>query len=285
MDSADNDKPDENSVKQEKLLELEAVKRSRSRSRTAQEAEEDVVQNSYSQEKRERELELLQLANRNANMTWQPENEKDLQLRDDRDRELAELAHRSFECMDDDMPEDKTFMIKEDRRRELESISDQRNDYSWENIMQEQNAEELSELEISQQIWNERAEELRQMANMRPKSPWRPQSREQEAVTRVKSTAQAWREREKSASRDRESPAQATPTPTRRIGNLFNRDPDYWNLNDTPSSDFPEPPGEEFVAAASPIPPAPLRQSSKGKMEEYTSSARDSQWNAAWRRC
>ena len=283
--SVDNDKSAENSVKQEKLLELEAVKRSRSRSRAAQEAEEDVVQNSYSQEKRERELELLQLANRNANMTWQPENEKDLQLRDDRDRELAELAHRSFECMDDDMPEDKTFMIKEERRRELESISDQRNDYTWESMMQEQNVEELSDLEISQQIWNERAEELRQIANIRPKSPWRPQSREQEAVTRVKSTAQAWREREKSASRDRDSPAQATPTPTRRIGNLFNRDPDYWNLNDTPSSDFPEPPEEEFVAAASPIPPAPLRQSSKGKMEEYTSSARDSQWNAAWRRC
>ena len=87
VDSVDNDKPDENSVKQEKLLELEAVKRSRSRSRTAQEAAEDVVQNSYSQEKRERELELLQLANRNANMTWQPENEKDLQIRDDRDRD------------------------------------------------------------------------------------------------------------------------------------------------------------------------------------------------------
>ena len=284
VDSTDNDRLAENSGKQEKLLELEAVKRARSRSRAADEAEEDVVHNSYSQEKRERELELLQLANRNANMSWQPENGKDLQLKDDRDRELAEIANRSFESMDNDVPEDNTFLIKEERRRELESISDQRNDYSWETMMQEQNVDELSELEISQQIWNERAEELKQMANMRPKSPWRPQSRE--TNTRVRSTAAAWREREKSASRDRDSPAQATPTPTRRIGNLFNRDPDYWNLNDTPSSEFPEPPGEEFVAAAaSPIPAAPLRQSSKGKMEEYTSSARDSQWNAAWRRC
>ena len=287
VDSADNDKLAENSAKQEKLLELEAVKRSRSRSRAAEDAEEDVVHNSYSQEKRERELELLQLANRNANMTWQPENEKDLQIRDDRDRELAELAHRSLECMVDNVPEDKTLLIKEERRRELESISDQRNDYSWETMMQEQQSagEELSELEISQQIWNNQAEELKQMANIRPKSPWRPQSREaSDPVSRVRNTAAAWREREKSASRDRDSPAQATPTPTRRIGNLFNRDPDYWNLNDTP--DFPDPPGEEFVAAsASPIPAAPLRQSSKGKMEEYTSSARDSQWNAAWRRC
>lgn len=295
VDSADNDKFAENSAKQAKLLELEAVKRSRSRSRAAD--EEDLVHNSYSQEKRERELELLQLANRNANMTWQPENEKELQIREDREKELAELAHRSLECTVDDMPEDKTFLIKEERRRELESISDQRNDYSWETMMQEEQQEsagQLSELEISQQIWNERAEELRQMANIRPKSPWRPKSREttDSPVNRVRSTAAAWRDREKkSESRERvESPALlATPTPTRRIGNLFNRDPDYWNLNDEDttgptSSDFPDPPGEECSepAAASPIPAAPLRQSSKGKIEEYS---RDSQWNAAWRRC
>ena len=295
IDSRDNDKIGEHSGKQEKLLELEAVKRSRSRSRAAEETE-DVVHNSYSQEKRERELELLQLANRNTNMAWQPENEKDLQLRDDRNRELAELANRSLECVD--IPEDKALLIKEERRRELESLSDQKNDYSWDTMMQDKNAEQMTDLEISQQIWNERAEELKQIANIRPKSPWRPGSqqsvaRDQEAgdiKAKVRSTAAAWREREKSASRDRDSPALAREsqhTPTRRIGNLFNRDPDYWNLNDTPtlpdSADFPEPPTDEFVAA-SPIPTAPLRQSSKGKIEEYT-SARDSQWNAAWRRC
>merc|ERR1719223_967045 len=162
----------------------------------------------------------------------------------------------------------------------------QKKDYSWEWMMQGQNAQELSDLEISQQIWNERAEELRQIANIRPKSPWRPQSREtmDSPVNRVKNTAAAWREREKSSERV-ESPALlATPTPTRRIGNLFNRDPDYWNLNDEvtttgpTTSDFPDPPGEEcsVPAASSPIPAAPLRQSSKGKIEEYS---RDSQWN------
>ena len=63
------------SIRNEKLMELEAVKRSRSKSRARDEIE-DLVQNSYSQEKRERELELMQLANRNANMTWQPENKE-----------------------------------------------------------------------------------------------------------------------------------------------------------------------------------------------------------------
>ena len=62
--------------------------------------------------------------------------------------------------------------------------------------------------------------------------------------------------------------------PTRRIGSLFNKDPDYWNLNDN-VDDLPEPP-------SSPTPPTPVRQSSRGKIEEY---ARDSIKASQWGNC
>ena len=231
---------------QEKLQELEAVKRSRSKSRHRDErsGEEDVVQNSYTLEKRERELELQQLTGRNTNMSWQPENREET-LREERSRELAEITARAQERT-------------ESPRANLQPL------------------ENLSELELSQMIWNERAEELKMMSQMRPRSP--------EVRGKVRSTAAAWKEREKSSSRDGERESHSPSLPTRRIGSLFNRDPDYWNLNDT--TDLPEPPREVSTRS----PPTPRRQSSKGKMEEYareqTNYAREqTNWNNNWRKC
>ena len=77
---------------------------------------------------------------------------------------------------------------------------------------------------------------------------------------KVRTTAAAWRERETSCSRDRDR-TQSPAVPTRRIGSLFNRDPDYWNLNLDNTEELPHPPQS---------PPAPARQSSRGKMEEYS---------------
>jgi len=111
--------------------------------------------------------------------------------------------------------------------------------------------ESADEMEISQQIWNERAEELRQISNLRPKSPWR----------------------DNKLAAEKGSPAKEIPT--RRIGNLFKRNPDYWNLS-----------GDDYLDSnddtMAPTPPTPLRQSSKDKMEEY---ARDFQINDSWRKC
>merc|ERR1719225_194762 len=78
-------------LKQEKMRELEAVKRSRSKSRAK---DDESLQNSYLQEKRERELELQQLTNRNTNMSWETEN-RELQMREERNKELAELVNRT----------------------------------------------------------------------------------------------------------------------------------------------------------------------------------------------
>jgi len=262
-------------IRNEKLMELEAVKRSRSKSR-ARDENEDLILNSYSQEKRERELELMQLANRNANMTWQPDNKEPSISREERNRELAEIANRTIECFE--TPEDKLQSISGEGKF-IENPNLEHGKH--EDFLHEQSEDDQMEMEDPDNYLSDiyqQAQELKQISSMRPKSPWRPQQE-------FRNTAAAWKEREKSASGDRDTPVKLPKeVPTRRIGNLFNRDPDYWNLNDT-VEDLPEPPHpveSEVVASPSPTPPTPKRQSSKGKIESY---ARDSQWNSSWRKC
>jgi len=318
------------SIKQEKLKELEAVKRSRSKSRGY---DEENVQSSYMQEKREREQELVQLANRSTNMSWEAES-RELQMRQERNKELAQLANRTIDVdIENEVKmkeqslkeernrelallsnrkvqsfeapsEDKTLKLKEERNKELEILSSRKTEMSsdpeYKEISKgEEAAKEFFEIpsktesdfdmEKSEQIWNERAEELKQIASMRSKSPWQPESRNSPTIDKkfehqspelkgkVKHTAAAWKERETKVEKD---PPTLKEIPTRRIGSLFKRDSDYWNLNDTPE-EFPEPPSEAEIAQVSPNPPPPLRQSSKGKIEEYT---RDPNWNAPWRK-
>jgi len=350
-------------LKQEKLRELDEVKRSRSKSRAK---DDESAQNSYLQEKRERELELLQLANRSTNMSWESEN-RELQMREERNRELAELVNRTVDIESENeikkkekmvkdernrelailanrkvdnieiVAEDKTSLLREERRKELEEISNRKvdidfNQKSKESLLREERAKELldisnrttdaeseiqkskesilreerakeifeisnrttnaeSEMEKSEQIWNERAEELKQIASMRSKSPWQQECRDSptqdrhhemgspELKGKIRNTAAAWKEREKE-SRLEKDPVVAKEAPTRRIGSLFRRDSDYWNLNEA-TDEFPEPPSAAEIAQVAHNPPPPLRQSSKGKIEEYT---RDPNWNAPWRK-
>jgi len=330
----DNEESKAELMKQEKLRELEAVKRSRSRSRAK---DEESVNNSYLKEKHERELELIQLANRNTNMSWESEN-KELQMREERNRELAELVNRPINIDSEgenemkrkemmmkeernkelsflsnrkiehhNLDEDRTKMLREERKKELDEISNRKADHGQENkeiILKESILEEQKDmvtratieefdLEQSQQIWNERAEELKQIASMRSKSPWKADGFDSPVMERkkpfdspelkgkVKHTAAAWKEREKEVKTEKEIVV-SKELPTRRIGSLFKRDSDYWNLNDS-TDEFPEPPSEAEIAQTSPTlnPPPPLRQSSKGKIEEYT---RDPNWNAPWRK-
>ena len=322
-------------LKQEKMRELDAVKRSRSKSRAK---DDESLQNSYLQEKRERELELQQLTNRNTNMSWETEN-RELQMREERNKELAELVNRTIDVESDNeikkkektlkdernrelallahrkvenietINEDKTSLLKEERRKELEEIANRNIDIefkqqSTESHLREERAKELyevsnrvteaeNEMEKSEQIWNERAEELKQIASMRSKSPWQQECRDSPIKERnieiespnmkgkIRNTAAAWKERERDFRLEKE-PVLAKEAPTRRIGSLFKRDSDYWNLNETTTTDeFPEPPSEAEIAQVSHNPPPPLRQSSKGKIEEYT---RDPNWNAPWRK-
>jgi len=334
LNKLDQDESKADLLKQEKLKELDAVKRSRSKSRAK---DDESVQNSYLLEKREREIELLQLANRSTNMSWESENRelhlreernkelaelvnrtvdvesenevrrKDQILKDERNRELALLANRKVENIEITL-EDKTSLLKEERQKELEELSNRKVDIDYtqqnkESVLKEERAKELYEIsnrttdtefdmEKSEQIWNERAEELKQISSMRSKSPWQQEARNSptmeknipmdspELKGKVRNTAAAWKEREKESKIDKDPSLKDMPT--RRIGSLFKRDSDYWNLNE-PTDDFPEPPSEAEIAQVqvSTNPPPPLRQSSKGKIEEYT---RDPNWNAPWRK-
>jgi len=334
LNKLDQDESKADLLKQEKLKELDAVKRSRSKSRAK---DDESVQNSYLLEKREREIELLQLANRSTNMSWESEN-RELHLREERNKELAELVNRTVDVESENevrrkdqilkdernielallanrkvenieiTSEDKTSLLKEERQKELEELSNRKVDIDYtqqnkESVLKEERAKELFEIsnrttdtefdmEKSEQIWNERAEELKQISSMRSKSPWQPEARNSPSMEKnipmdspelkgkVRNTAAAWKEREKESKIDKDPSLKDMPT--RRIGSLFKRDSDYWNLNE-PTDDFPEPPSEAEIAQVqvSTNPPPPLRQSSKGKIEEYT---RDPNWNAPWRK-
>merc|ERR1711892_1457649 len=334
LNKLDQDESKADLLKQEKLKELDAVKRSRSKSRAK---DDESVQNSYLLEKREREIELLQLANGSTNMSWESEN-RELHLREERNKELAELVNRTVDVESENevrrkdqilkdernrelallanrkvenieiTSEDKTSLLKEERQKELEELSNRKVDIDYtqlnkESVLKEERAKELYEIsnrttdtefdmEKSEQIWNERAEELKQISSMRSKSPWQQEARNSptmeknipmdspELKGKVRNTAAAWKEREKESKIDKDPSLKDMPT--RRIGSLFKRDSDYWNLNE-PTDDFPEPPPEAEIAQVqvSTNPPPPLRQSSKGKIEEYT---RDPNWNAPWRK-
>merc|ERR1711915_73063 len=110
------------SIKQEKLKELEAVKRSRSKSRGY---DEENVQSSYMQEKREREQELVQLANRSTNMSWEAES-RELQMRQERNKELAQLANRTIDVDIENEVKMKEQSLKEERNGELALLSNRK---------------------------------------------------------------------------------------------------------------------------------------------------------------
>merc|ERR1711915_284068 len=158
------------SIKQEKFKELEAVKRSRSKSRGY---DEENVQSSYMQEKREREQELVQLANRSTNMSWEAES-RELQMRQERNKELAQLANRTIDVDIENEVKMKEQSLKEERNRELALLSSRKTEMSsdpeYKEISKgEEAAKEFFEIpsktesdfdmEKSEQIWNERAEE------------------------------------------------------------------------------------------------------------------------------
>ena len=184
-------------------------------------------------------------------------------LRQEKTQELEALKRARSMPRNDEEDEDHRFNAysqeKKERLLELEQLQSKKNIQNTTGVFLtevEQKPEicaneSADAMEISQQIWNERAEELRQISNLRPKSPWKENKLEKDAPKEI---------------------------PTRRIGNLFKRNPDYWNLSGDDCMDS----NDESMAIMSSTPPTPLRQSSKHKMEEY---AQDFQINDSWRKC
>jgi len=117
----------------------------------------------------------------------------------------------------------------------------------------------------------------------------------------VRDVKSVWLNREAKGSTDRSK--SNTPTPSRRIGSMFRKDTEYWNLEEDlpappPSNDqpllpaqhhtnpsnlqqedhLPPPPQQEpYPSQAGQHPPPPPRQSSRGKVDAYRS------WSGAWK--
>jgi len=304
------------------------------------------AQSSYQQEKQARIIELLQVANRASLANNETEaGNRGLQIRKERNKELAELVHRTIEVepnIEDkakaikdernqelsllmnrkqdtavECPEDKTAAMKEARRKELEELVNRKVEFDWtcntkEKTIKEERAKELYEIAnrkslenqpestdlcMDQKLRQERAEELKQISEMRSKSSFEMDDIDENSHLlkpngadllaeksdlrgSVRNTAAVWKEREKSGSQNT-VPNLDKDVPTRRIGSLFRNDPDYWKLSEPEEPDLPAPPtdlSENNLTVTNP--PPPPRQSSRGKMEEYS---RDSGWSAPWR--
>ena len=96
-----------------------------------------------------------------------------------------------------------------------------------------------------------------------------------EARTSIRSAAMAWQERDRASSRaethdqqQQQRGSSSTPTPSRRIGNLFSRNSDHWQMQDY-DDEFPAPPTAEEVGVGANLPAPPPRDSSKDYMMEY----------------
>ena len=256
-------------LRQEKLQELEDVKRSRSRSRMR---EEENGENSYSQTKMEREAELLSLYNRRIEAVedeclFSPTELKEIQLREERERELTELLNRQTLQEPEYTSAQKEKQMKLDRNLELIALTDRCSELdsqliSREEILRQERAEELRQISLLRNI-NSNEEDTRERG-LATKTPELEVS--EDTRSRVKETAAVWQhrdKREKSGSEDR-----FTPTPSRRIGSMFRREPEYWGEDE----DLPAPPPEDVSN-----PPPPPRQSSRGKVEEYRT------WSGGWK--
>jgi len=269
-------------MRQEKQQELEQVKRSRSSSKFR----EDLQPPPVSQEQLERQTELASLAHRKLDIEdaylFSPTELREIELREERERELANLSKRQNFADTTSASEDRARKLKAERHQELQALASRNVD------SQEQNASQTETLR------HERSEELREIANLRSNSINDTDTAVQETEKarstpdmdctdemrgRVRGTAALWQQREQSAGRDHSRAAasrdsrSACTTPTRRIGSMFRRDPEYWGSEE----ELPAPPEELTAPQDASNPPPPPRQSSRGKMEEYK------HWSGGWR--
>jgi len=243
-----------------------------------QEMQDDtvLVEDREQQLKEERSRELSELAGRTMDSLPREEPAgRDRRVRGERASELEVVATRTLERIDRNPGEERASLLREERMRELEQLSQRKLEFpvqegeTKEQQLRAERARELAELTqrptaspqliAASEELDEVTEELRQIAEMdRDVRSFNPA--ETGIKSRVRNTAQSWKEREQSASREPEP--KSTPTPSRKIGNLFRRDSDYWKLSDSMES-LPLP-GPELTE-----PPPPPRQSSRGKIEEY----------------
>ena len=199
---------------------------------------------------------------------FSPTELKEIQLREERERELAELLRRQTLQEPENTAAQKELQMKMDRNRELIALTDRypelddQHEISREEILRQKRKEELRQIARIRNINSKEEETLGRGQKVKTPEP----EVSEDIKGRVKETAAIWQtrdKREKSESQER-----CTPTPSRRIGSMFRREPEYWAEDE----DLPAPPPEDVSN-----PPPPPRQSSRGKVEEYR------HWSGGWR--
>lgn len=257
-------------IRQEKMRELEDVKRSRTRQKMQDEATEEEESAAMCQDKLDRQSELASLSNRKLDIEdaflFSPTELREIQLREERERELQNLSRRHVAEESVTISTQREWEARAERNRELQALADRsldidRNTPSRAEILRQERSEELRE------IARLRSGSFSNSADVTEEETDRPGSEveDDDVRGRVRGTKAMWQQREQSGSREGRS---ACATPTRRIGSMFNRDPEYWG----DVEDLPAPPSElvnPVYPESDNNPPPPPRESSKGKVEEY----------------
>jgi len=261
-------------IRQEKVEELQNLRRSRSKSRPTI---DNSTESCYSKEMEERASELASLSNRKVDLDdaslFSPTELKEIALREERERELAALCGRQTFDMDESLAGaiHKENLLKAERCLELAALSE-RNFNSFQDSVDKFHPE----------------------GTVNSSTVDCPGSDGKSAS--VRETMACWQQREQSAGKELRT-AGSRGTPTRRIGSMFRREQDYWADDD----DLPAPPPEEALQPTTEAiglnqptgqdistgsmladdltnPPPPPRQSSRGKVEEYR------HWSGGWTR-
>merc|ERR1712183_454154 len=155
---------------------------------------EIVAEDKTSLLREERRKELEEISNTKVDIDFNQKSKETL-LREERAKELFNISNRTTDA-ESEMRKSKESILREERAKEIFEISNR-------------TTNEESEMEKSEQIWNERAEELKQITSMRSKSPWQQECRDSptqdrqhemgspELKGKIRNTAAAWKEREK----------------------------------------------------------------------------------------
>ena len=271
-------------IRQEKMREFEAIKRSRSQSRNRTESEaEQSFGLAVSQARLEREAELASLSSRRLaeaeedddTCFFSPTELREIALREERERELAALYRRENPVVDHNPAAVKEQQIKAERSLELMALYDR----TVAGGDQESTADltSLSRDQLSS----------RQPTNQQPLTTsssglngnTAPSDCDMSSSSgRVRGTAEIFQQQQQQWTGQEVRSSMSSP-PSRRIGSMFRKEPEYWCVDD----EFPAPPprleaDQVTLAAAEDAsnPPPPPRQSSRGKVNEYRG------WSGGW---
>ena len=234
----------------------------------------------------------------------QAEKERFEQEKIERVKELDEIKHAAkvhqrqrqvrnkSECEDDGSSFKPSSEVLEVRSKVLQEVASRRE------ITPTSSDEDgyTNQERAAEKAKQERNKELAEIAEMRTRTNWQDvvvasatdvQSRAtptrtpdpdlEEARTTIRHAAARWQAREQ-----KEQPRYGTPpsgrnTPSRRIGKLFDRNSEHWNMEsaDDDFEEFPAPPTDiEMVGdpVGMPLPAPPPRDSSRDVMQEYANN-------------